>query len=175
MLIRPSIDADIPAITAIYGEHVLHGTGSFELEPPGEPEMARRRTDLLAKGMPWLVAQSPAQGVLGYAYASLFRPRPGYRFTAEDSIYLHPGAQGQGLGRLLLAELMARCQDLGIRQMLAVIGDAANTASITLHRNLGFAHCGTLSAVGWKFERWRDVVMMQRALGVGSSSEPADR
>ena len=174
LLIRPSTDADIPALTAIYGDNVLHGTGTFELEPPGEIEMARRRADVLSKGMPWMVA-TDGHVVIGYAYASQFRPRPGYRFTVEDSIYLDPRAQGQGLGRLLLAELIARCQDLGVRQMLAVIGDSANTASIALHRNLGFDHCGTLPAVGWKFDRWRDVVMMQRVLGRGGSTEPVDR
>ena len=172
MLIRPSLDADIPLITAIYGQQVLQGTGTFELEPPPAEEMARRRADVLAKGLPWLVAEAHGE-VIGYALANTFRPRPGYRFTLEDSIYISADARARGVGRLLLAELLARCEALGHRQMLAVIGDSANTASIALHRALGFVHCGTLPSVGWKFDQWRDVVMMQRALGPGDRSLPA--
>jgi phosphinothricin acetyltransferase len=174
-LIRPSTVQDLPAITAVYAHHVQHGTGTFELEAPDPAEMARRRGDVLAKGLPWLVAerQGPAgPQVLGYAYANHFRARPAYRFTLEDSIYLHPDAQGQGLGRLLLAELLARCQAAGARQMLAVIGDSGNAGSVGVHRALGFAHLGTMPAVGWKFDRWLDVVMMQRALGPGDASAP---
>jgi len=171
--LRPSVDADLPAVTAIYAHHVLTGTGTFELEPPDLTEMTRRRADVLVKGLPFLVA---VQGdrVLGYAYANHFRPRRAYRFCLEDSIYLAPEASGRGLGKLLLAELMVRCEALGGRQMLAVIGDSANAGSIGVHRALGFEHTGLLKAAGWKFERWLDVVLMQRALGVGDAAAPAD-
>lgn len=174
LVIRPSTAADLPAITAIYAWNVLHGTGTFELEAPDEAEMARRRDDVLAKGLPWLVAERGGQ-VLGYAYANHFRPRRAYRFCVEDSIYLADAARGQGVGRLLLAELVARCQAAGARQMLAVIGDSANAGSIGVHRALGFEHTGVLRAAGWKFGRWLDVVLMQRALGLGDRSEPVDR
>ena len=174
LLIRPSTTDDLPAITAIYAQAVLHGTGTFELEPPDEPEMARRRDDVLSKGLPWLVAQAQGQ-VLGYAYANHFRPRRAYRFCLEDSIYLHPDACGQGVGRVLLAELLGRCEAAGARQMLAVIGDAANAGSIGVHAALGFAPRGVLKASGWKFDRWLDVVLMQRALGHGAAlPAPAD-
>lgn len=173
LILRPSTPADLPAITAIYAEAVQHGTGTFELEPPDEAEMARRRDDVLAKGLPWLVAERGGQ-VLGYAYANTFRPRKAYRFCLEDSIYLHPDARGQGLGRLLLTELIGRCEAAGARQMLAVIGDAANTGSIGVHAALGFQHTGVLKASGWKFGRWLDVVLMQRALGAGDTQPAAD-
>lgn len=175
MRIRPSQPADLPAITAIYAHHVLHGTGTFELEPPDEAEMARRIADVTGKGLPWLVAEAqPGGDVLGYAYANHFRPRRAYRFCVEDSIYLAPRAQGQRIGRLLLAELMARCEALGARQILAVIGDAANAGSIGVHRALGFEHTGVLKASGWKFDRWLDVILMQKALGPGDSCDPVD-
>ena len=173
LLIRHSTLADLPAITAIYGWNVLNGTGTFELDPPDQTEMSRRRDDVLFKGLPWLVVQRDGI-VLGYAYANHFRPRKAYRFCLEDSIYLAAEAKGQGLGRLLLAELMARCEALGARQMLAVIGDSANLGSIGVHRTLGFEHIGVLKAAGWKFDQWRDVVMMQKALGTGSSTVPKD-
>ena len=166
LLIRPSTLADLPAITAIYAHAVLHGTGTFELEAPDEAEMARRRDDVLSKGLPWLVAQADDQ-VLGYAYANHFRPRRAYRFCLENSIYLAAQARGQGLGRLLLTELVGRCEAAGARQMLAVIGDADNAGSIGVHAALGFEHCGVLKAAGWKFDRWLDVVLMQRSLGHG--------
>jgi len=171
-LLRPSIAADLDAITAIYRQAVLHGTGTFELDPPGAAEMARRRDDVLARGLPWLVAEVDGQ-VLGYAYANVFRPRPAYRFCVEDSIYLHPDARRQGVGRLLLAELIARCTAAGATQMLAVIGDTGNAGSITVHRGCGFADVGVFKAAGWKFGRWLDVVLMQRALGLGDSATPA--
>lgn len=178
MRIRPSQPADLPAITAIYAHHVLHGTGTFELEPPEEAEMARRHADVTGKGLPWLVATAPGteggERVLGYAYANHFRPRRAYRFCLEDSIYLAPEAMGRGTGRLLLAELMARCEALGARQMLAVIGDAHNAGSIGLHRALGFEHTGVLKASGWKFDRWLDVILMQKALGSGDGCDPVD-
>ena len=173
MLIRPSTAEDLPAITAIYADAVLHGTGTFELEPPDLSEMARRRDDVLSKDLPWLVAEEVSGEVLGYAYANHFRPRRAYRFCLEDSIYLHPSAHGRGVGKLLLAELMARCEALGARQMLAVIGDSANGGSIAVHAALGFTHTGVLKASGWKFDRWLDVVLMQRALGLGESTSPA--
>ena len=173
LLIRPSTPSDMTAITAIYGWNVLNGTGTFELEAPDEPEMARRRDDVLSKGLPWLVAERGGV-VLGYAYANHFRPRRAYRFCLEDSVYLAADAQGQGLGRLLLAELLARCEAAGARQMLAVIGDSANLGSIGVHRTLGFEPIGVMKAAGWKFERWLDVVLMQKSLGQGADTKPVD-
>ena len=173
LLIRPSLPADLPAITAIYGWNVDHGTGTFELDAPDQAEMARRLADVFSKGLPWLVAEQA--GVLrGYAYANHFRPRRAYRFCLEDSIYLAGEAQGQGLGKLLLAELMAQCEAGGARQMLAVIGDSANGGSIGVHRSLGFEHTGVMKAAGWKFGRWLDVVLMQRSLGAGNTSAPPE-
>ena len=173
LLIRPSTPADLPAITAIYGWNVLNGTGTFELDAPDEPEMARRRDDVLSKGLPWLVAERNGV-VLGYAYANHFRPRRAYRFCLEDSVYLADDAKGHGLGRLLLAELLARCEAAGARQMLAVIGDSANAGSIGVHRALGFEPIGVMQAAGWKFERWLDVVLMQKSLGQGAETAPVD-
>lgn len=174
LTIRPSTEADLPALTTIYAWHVENGTGTFELEVPDEAEMQRRRADVLAKGLPWLVAERGGT-VLGYAYANHFRPRRAYRFCLEDSIYLADAARGQGVGRVLLAELLARCQASGARQMLAVIGDSANAGSIGVHRSLGFEHTGVLKSAGWKFGRWLDVVLMQKALGQGDAADPVDR
>ncbi len=171
-LIRPSQPEDIPAISAIYAHHVLHGTGTFELDPPTPSDMADRRDDVLAKGLPYLVAVEGAT-VLGFAYCNWFKPRPAYRFSAEDSIYLAPQAQGQGLGRALLAELAAQAEQVGVRKLIAVIGDSANTGSIAVHRACGFAHVGVLKSCGWKFDQWRDVVMMDKALGLGDTCAPA--
>ena len=173
LLIRPSTEADLPAITAIYAHAVLHGTGTFELEVQDEAEMGRRRHAVLANGLPWLVAERAGE-VLGYAYATHFRPRRAYRFCVEDSIYLAPAAQGQGVGTLLLSELMGRCESAGARQMLAVIGDSQNLGSIGVHRRLGFEHSGVLKSAGWKFDRWLDVVLMQRQLGSGDADAPVD-
>jgi L-amino acid N-acyltransferase YncA len=170
-LIRPSTDADVDALAAIYAWHVEHGTGTFELEVPPPDDIATRRRGVLANGLPWLVAERDGR-VAGYAYANVFRPRRAYRFCLEDSIYLDPEARGGGLGRLLLAELLAQCEARGARQMLAVIGDAANAASIGVHAALGFRHTGVLEAAGWKFGRWLDVVLMQRSLGRGAASAP---
>ncbi len=170
-LIRPSTAADLPQITSIYAWNVLNGTGTFELEAPDLAEMTRRRDDVLSKNLPWLVAERDGQ-VLGYAYANHFRPRRAYRFCLEDSIYLADTARGQGLGKLLLAELLTLCEAQGARQMLAVIGDSANAGSIGVHRSLGFEHTGLLKASGWKFGAWRDVVIMQRALGAGDTTAP---
>jgi phosphinothricin acetyltransferase len=172
VLIRPATAADIGAITAIYGHHVRHGTGTFELEAPDEAEMARRRETVVGAGWPWLVAVDGGHAVIGYAYANPFRPRGAYRFCVEDSIYLADHVRGRGVGRSLLAELMGRCEALGARQMVAVIGDSANAASIELHRRLGFTPAGLLSSAGWKFDRWLDVVLMQRALGPGAMTPP---
>jgi L-amino acid N-acyltransferase YncA len=171
MLIRPCLTGDLPAVTAIYAHSVRHGTGSFELEPPDEAEMRRRWHEQQARALPWLVAEAGGE-VLGYAYAGPFRPRPAYRFSVEDSVYVAESARGRGIARLLLAELIARCEGAGARQMVAVIGDSANTASIALHAALGFHPIGRLEHVGWKFGRWLDVVMMQRALGQGAA-QPA--
>ena len=170
--VRDSRDDDLPRIQAIYAHHVLHGTGTFELEPPSLAEITRRRADVLGNGFSWLVAQR-GEALLGYAYANLFRTRPAYRFTLEDSIYIAPEAVGQGVGRRLLEALLADCQARGCRQVLAVIGDSGNQASIALHAACGFEMNGVLRSVGWKFGRWLDVVMMQRALGEGADSSPA--
>jgi phosphinothricin acetyltransferase len=170
--IRPATDADIAAITAIYAHHVVHGTGTFETTPPEEMDMAARRTDVLARGLPYLVLEE-AGAVVGFAYCNWFKPRPAYRFSAEDSIYLAATAAGRGLGRLLLTELMAQAERCGVRQMLAVIGDSNNKGSIGLHRSCGFEHTGVLRSSGRKFERWLDVVLMQRSLGLGDSAAPA--
>jgi len=172
LVIRPSTAADIPAITDNNAWNVTSGTGTFELDPPDAAEVARRRDDVLAKGLSWLVAERAGQ-VLGYAYANHFRPRKAYRFCVEDSIYLARDAAGQGIGRLLLAELLAQCEARGARQMLAVIGDSANAASIGVHSALGFEHAGVLKSAGWKFNRWLDVVLMQRPLGLGDETPPA--
>ena len=171
IVLRPSTDAELPAIAAIYGWHVAHGTGTFELEPPSESDMAARRADVLERGLPWLVAEEDGR-VLGYAYANQFRPRPAYRHCLEDSIYLAHDAMGRGVGRALLAELLARCEAAGARQMLAVIGDSANAGSIGVHRTLGFEPAGILRSAGWKFGRWLDVVLMQKRLGFGDTTPP---
>ena len=171
--IRPSTDADVPAITTIYSHHVLQGTGTFEITPPTEDDMVSRRADVLSKGLPYLVIEDDA-GVLGFAYCNWFKPRPAYRFSAEDSIYLAPQAAGRGLGRLLLQELMAQAERAGVRKLIAVIGDSANHGSIGVHRSCGFQHVGVLSACGWKFERWLDVVLMERAIGLGSQTPAHD-
>ncbi len=170
--IRPSLDTDIPAVTAIYAHNVLHGTGTFEIEPPSEQDMTSRRADVLSKGLPYLVLED-ASGVVGFAYCNWFKPRPAYRFSAEDSIYLAPNTHGKGLGKLLLTELMAQAERAGVRKLIAVIGDSANQGSIGVHRSCGFQHVGVLGACGWKFERWLDVVLMERAIGLGSSNAPA--
>lgn len=172
LTLRNSLDADLPAITAIYRHAVLHGTGTFELDAPDEAEMGRRRAEVLGRQLPWLVAERDGT-VIGYAYANYFRPRMAYRFCLEDSIYLAPEAQGAGVGRLLLAELIARCEAAGARQMVAVIGDSANAGSIGLHRRLGFRDMGVMQAAGWKFDRWLDVVFMQRELGLGAGAPAA--
>jgi L-amino acid N-acyltransferase YncA len=171
LIVRPSTEADLPAMTSLYAWHVRHSTGTFELDAPDQAEMTRRRRDVLANGWPWLAAELDG-AVVGYAYANLFRPRRAYRFCVEDSIYIADAARGQGVGRALLTELVAQCEARGARQMLAVIGDSANAASITLHERLGFAHTGVLRAAGLKAGAWRDVVLMQRSLGAGDTDLP---
>jgi L-amino acid N-acyltransferase YncA len=166
MLISPTLESDIAGLTGIYHHHVLHGSGSFEIDPPDEAEMTRRWKAVMAQGMPHLVLRQGEQ-VMGYAYCQPFRPRLAYRHTLEDSIYLHPQAMGQGWGRALLAELLVRAEHAGGRQMLAVIGDSANQGSIRLHSALGFEHVGVMRSSGWKHGRWLDTVLMQRPLGWG--------
>jgi phosphinothricin acetyltransferase len=170
-IIRPSHAEDIPAIAAIYAHHVLVGTGTFELEPPSQNEMTGRRGDVLAKGLPHLVVVD-GNTVLGFAYCNWFKPRPAYRFSAEDSIYLAPHAHGHGLGRALLAELAAQAERAGVRKLIAVIGDSANAGSIAVHRSVGFSMVGVLKSCGWKFDQWRDVVMMDKPLGLGDTIAP---
>jgi phosphinothricin acetyltransferase len=171
--IRPSLESDLPAITAIYGHHVLHGTGTFETTPPTEAEMTSRRADVLAKGLPYLVIEEGGR-VLGYAYCQWFKPRPAYRFSAEDSIYMHPEAAGKGLGKVLLAELMRQAEAAGVRKLIAVIGDSGNTASVGVHKALGFEQVGTIRNCGWKFERWLDIVIMDKSIGEGATTRPAE-
>ena len=170
--IRASQPLDLPSITAIYRHHVLHGTGSFETEPPSLQEMSQRRQDVLDKQLPWLVAEDEDGSILGYAYANWFKPRPAFRFSAEDSIYVAEHARGRGIGRLLLEALCRECEAAGVRKLIAVIGDSSNAGSIGVHRAMGFEHAGTLRNVGWKLERWLDVVMMEKSLGAGSSTAP---
>jgi L-amino acid N-acyltransferase YncA len=170
--LRDSTEADVPAIARIYGHWVSHGVASFETEPPGAAEMARRRDAILAGGYPYLVAVDGAGAVLGYAYAGPYRARPAYRFTVENSIYVAPEAGRRGIGRLLLPALVERCTARGYRLMVAVIGDSANAGSIGLHATCGFAHAGLLPAVGWKHGRWVDSVLMTLPLGAGASAPP---
>lgn len=170
-LIRTSQTEDLPQITAIYSHHVLHGTGTFELEPPSEHDMTLRRADVLSKGLPYIVAIKDGE-VLGFAYCNWFKPRPAYRYAAEDSIYIAPEAQGLGLGRALLAELLIRAEKAGVRKLIAVIGDSRNLGSIGVHGSIGFSHVGVLQSCGWKFGQWLDVVMMDKSLGLGDSTAP---
>ena len=169
--IRPVRPVDVAAITRIYTHAVRHGTASFELDPPDTNEMARRLEALIAGGFPYLVAEAESE-IRGYAYAGPYRARPAYRFTVEDSVYIAPDAQKRGLGRLLLDRLIAESEARGYRQMIAVIGDSAQPASIALHAALGFRMIGTFESVGWKFGRWLDTVLMQRPLGHGAASAP---
>jgi L-amino acid N-acyltransferase YncA len=171
-VIRPSKDADLPAVAAIYGHHVRFGLGSFEEEPPDLAELARRRAEVLARKLPYLIAAADAGTVLGYAYAAPYRARSGYRFSLEDSIYIAPAALRRGIGRALLGALVARCAAGGYRQMVAVIGDSGNAGSIGLHEQLGFRRVGLLPATGFKHGRWVDSVLMQRELGDGAATLP---
>jgi phosphinothricin acetyltransferase len=169
--IRPSREDDIAAITAIYEHHVLNGVGSFEEMPPSAEEIGRRRGEIVARGLPYLVAERGGR-IVGYCYAGPVRSRSGYRFTLEDSIYVDPAEVGRGIGRALLTPVLAACEALGYRQMVAVIGGRETVASIRLHEALGFAHKGVFEAVGFKFGRWVDIVFMQRVLGAGADTLP---
>ncbi len=171
MQIRDSLAQDLPAITAIYAHWVMHGRASFELDPPDLAEMTRRRDAVLAGGYPYLVAEAAGE-VLGYAYASLYRARPAYRFTVENSVYVRPGGARQGAGRALLDTLVQRCADAGFRLMIAVIGDSANAPSIGLHSAAGFQPAGVLPGTGWKHGQWVDTVLMTRAIGAGQTAPP---
>ncbi|MDF2094461.1 GNAT family N-acetyltransferase [Aquibaculum arenosum] len=167
------LEADLEPMRLIYAREVEQGTASFELAPPDGADFARRCRTVLDAGLPWLVAKRDEQ-VLGYAYAGVYRPRPAYRFTVEDSVYVHPAARGQGLGRALLAAVVDEATRAGRRQMVAVVGDSANTGSIALHEALGFRRVGTFENVGFKFGRWLDTVLLQRPLGEGASRPPQD-
>ncbi|MFM8799956.1 MAG: N-acetyltransferase family protein [Tagaea sp.] len=171
MIVRASRDADVPRIAAIYAHHVRHGLASFEEIPPDDAEIAKRRLNIVAKGFPYLVAEADGE-LLGYCYASLYRARVAYRFTLEDSVYVAPTAIRRGVGRALLGALIPACDAVGARQLIAVIGDSANRSSIGLHEAFGFARVGLLPAVGFKFGRWVDSVLMQRALGAGNATAP---
>ena len=171
MILRPATAADARAIAAIYGHHVLHGYGTFEEVPPDEAEIAGRIAAVLDLALPYLVAEAEG-AVIGFAYASPYRTRASYRYTIEDSVYIHPDHQGRGVGKALVARVIAECEALGFRQMVAVIGDSDNAGSIGLHRALGFQPCGVGRAFGHKHGRWVDIVWMQRALNGGDSSAP---
>jgi phosphinothricin acetyltransferase len=171
--IRPTVDADLPSITAIYEQAVRFGTATFELIPPDLAEMTRRYKALVDGGFPYLVAVIEGR-VAGYAYAGPYRPRPAYRFTVENSVYLDPASHRRGIGLQLMERLIAECETRGFRQMVAVIGDSANAGSIGVHRRCGFQLIGTHPSVGLKFGRWLDTVMMQRALGEGAATVPGD-
>jgi phosphinothricin acetyltransferase len=169
--VRPAEHADMPAVHAIYAHHVLHGLASFEEVPPDEAELDRRRGDIVARGLPYLVAVIDGR-VGGYAYAGPYRPRSAYRFSVEDSVYVAPDATGRGIGRALLGEVIRHCTALGMRQMVAVIGDSGNSASIRLHEALGFRRAGELRSIGFKLGRWVDSVLMQLELGQGDGTPP---
>jgi phosphinothricin acetyltransferase len=171
--IRPATPADLPFITEIYDHAVRHGTATFELTPPDLAEMTRRFEALTSGGFPYLVATVEGH-VIGYAYAGPYRPRPAYRFTVENSVYLQPATHRRGIGMQLVQRLIAECEARGYRQMIAVIGDSANAGSIGVHRKAGFQMIGTHPNVGFKFSRWLDTVMMQRALGDGGDTLPVD-
>lgn len=173
-LIRPSKASDVAAIAEIYGYHVLNGLASFELLAPSADEMAKRRADVVGKKFPYLVAEVDGK-VAGYAYASLFRTRPAYRHTVENSVYVHKDYNRRGIGKLLIAALIEACEKAGCRQMIAVIGDSGNQSSIRLHESCGFEMIGTMKAVGFKFGRWVDSVYMQRRIGEGAETLPPDR
>jgi len=171
--IRPATFADIPAITRIYAHAVEHGTASFELTPPDEAEMRRRMQAILEGKFPYIVAEIDG-AIAGYAYASLYRTRPAYRFTVEDSVYVAPHIHRRGVGKALLMKLIEACTALGLRQMIAVIGDSDQAASIGVHRACGFAPAGNLKSIGWKFGRWLDTPLMQLTLGPGAATPPQE-
>ncbi len=171
MLVRPAVPEDIPAIQSIYAHHVLHGLASFEEEPPLVDEIRRRFDEVTAQGLPYLAAEEAGE-VLGYGYCALYRTRSAYRYALEDSVYVKEGLHRRGIGKAILAELILRCEQVGYRQLVAVIGDSAQLPSIALHASLGFLRVGTLRSVGFKFGRWVDAVVMQRPLGTGDGAPP---
>jgi phosphinothricin acetyltransferase len=171
MIFRDATAADLPAMVAIYAYHVVHGTGTFEEVPPDEAEMAARLKQVQDHGWAWLVAEHEGQ-VKGYGYFAQIRDRSAYRFSAEDSIYVRDDVRGQGVGKGLVAALLQKAEAAGFRQMFAVIGDSENVGSIGLHLSLGFKQAGVLRAAGFKFNRWLDVVYMQRTLGAGDKTLP---
>jgi phosphinothricin acetyltransferase len=173
LIIRDATPGDAPALAAIYGPHVLHGLGSFEETPPTPDMMAERWAGVVAVGLPYLVAADGAGELLGFAYASPFRTRPAYRHTAEDSVYVAPGQAGRGVGKALLSAVLDRCEALGVRQMIAIVGDSGNAASLALHKSLGFAHIGVMPALGFKHGRWVDIVLLQKPLGGGADRPPS--
>ncbi len=174
LTIRPATFADIPAITRIYAHAVDHGTASFELTPPDEAEMRQRMQSILDGKFPYIVAEI-GDAVAGYAYASLYRTRPAYRFTVEDSVYVAPHIHRRGVGKALLVKLIEACTALGLRQMIAVIGDSDQAASIGVHRACGFTNAGNLRNIGWKFGRWLDTPLMQLTLAPGATAPPQER
>jgi len=171
MIVRAATQADAQALAEIYGHAVLHGFGTFEEEPPGAADMEARRMAIVSQGLPYLVAEDAGR-VLGFAYAAPFRPRAAYRYTLEDSVYVAPDAAGKGVGRTVLRAVIDACEALGVRQLMAVIGDSENAASIGLHRSLGFEQTGVGRSVGFKHGRWVDIVHMQKPLNGGDSVEP---
>jgi L-amino acid N-acyltransferase YncA len=171
VIIRAAAASDLTAVTHIYAHHVNHGTATFETEAPDEREMTRRWGEVSERGLPWLVADDNGE-IVGYAYAGIYRPRVAYRYTVEDSIYVRADRLGAGIGGLLMPALIAAAEASGIRQMIAVIGDSGNHASIGLHRRFGFHDAGLLKNVGFKFERWLDTVFLQRSLGLGAGTPP---
>ncbi|WP_296185100.1 GNAT family N-acetyltransferase [Pseudomonas sp. UBA1879] len=171
LTLRDALDHDMPAVQRIYAHHVIHGTASFELEPPTLVQMLQRRADIRANGLPYVVAEANGE-IVGYAYATLYRPRPAYRFTVEDSVYVREGMAGLGIGQQLLETVIQRCTDDGRRQMVAIIGNSENLASVRLHERLGFRTVGVFESVGFKHGRWLDTVIMQRELGEAGHSLP---
>lgn len=171
MEVRPATPADLDAVHAIYAHHVLKGLGSFEEIPPPREEIARRYRDVVDQRLPWIVAQY-GDSIAGYGYCTLYRARSAYRYSLEDSVYVRHDMHRQGIGGLLLAELIRRCEAAGYRQLIAAIGDSAHAASINLHAAAGFLRVGTLRSVGFKFGRWVDCVIMQRPLGDGDAKAP---
>ena len=174
LLIRNATERDAADLHAIYAHYVLHGFGTFEEVPPGVPSFEEKIRTIVGHGLPFLVAQDDAQ-ILGYAYASPFRPRTGYRYSVEDSVYVREGQRGRGIGLLLLNSLIPRCEATGVRQIVAVIGDSENRGSIGVHERAGFEHAGTVRGVGYKLGRWVDIVIMQRSLNGGSTTQPPTR
>jgi L-amino acid N-acyltransferase YncA len=172
VLVRDAAQGDFPAIQTIYAHHVLHGLASFEEAPPDLEEMRRRFRDIVGRGLPYVVAEDSGE-VLGYGYCAPYRARSAYRYALENSVYVREDRRGRGVGSQLLLELIERCARLGYRQMIAVIGDSANTASIALHARHGFVRAGTLRSVGYKFGRWVDSLFMQRPLGPGDGTPPS--